>query len=559
MQYLSLVSRGRSHGCDAPGGPGVETQVLQSNPVLESFGNARTVRNDNSSRFGKFVSLGFRADAAPGGPRGQLLGAAVDVYLLEKVRLVAVNPGERTYHAFYEVLAPGNGLGVPDRRRYMLTAGFGSSRAPLTARDFRMTSMSGTFERRDGVDDAQSYRELRAAMDDVGFTADEGDGMFALVAALLHASNLQFAQDGTDDAGVLRDEDGTSRAVASLLGVSEDALRGALTASVLEARGELLVKRLSARQAEQALEATVKAVYAALFASIVQRINKSIAVGGESRSEASRTNPGSPYLASIGVLDIFGFESFHTNSFEQLCINYCNETLQQQFNRFVFKAEQAEYEREGIAWSDIEFLDNQETLDLIEGKRTGIFAVLNEQCRLPKRTDQTFAKAMYDACGSNGYFSATPMQRTQGKFAVGHYAGQVEYVSDGFIVKNKDELPKSASDLLASSTIPFISELAGIIGENSSLGPAEEGHVPTTRASSTLTQATVSAQFTSQLRGLRARISTTCPHYSKFKSMFLLMFFTTAPFLTCPSIISHSQSGASNQMINSWQIISMSR
>ncbi|KAL3822610.1 hypothetical protein ACHAXA_006395 [Cyclostephanos tholiformis] len=511
MRYISILSQrltsssGAKHDA-ARGGPGVETQVLQSNPILESFGNARTIRNDNSSRFGKFIEMSFRAGKKFKSTmeRGTLLGATIDFYLLEKVRLVSVNPGERNYHIFYEILSP-YGMSIKDKKRYMLTSNFGQGRTPLTVMDFSMTSISGTFDRRDGVDDSDTYGELRTAMNTVGFSQEEQDGIFSVISALLHSSNLHFINNGNDDC-LINDKDGTSGALSHLLGVSEDALNMALTASMIEARGEVLMKRLSSSQAQKALEATAKAIYGALFTYIVRRINKSIEV-----REANGTNDKVYDVATVGVLDIFGFESFDTNSFEQICINYCNEALQQQFNRFVFKAEQAEYEQEGIEWSNIEFPDNQEALDLIEAKRLGIFSVLDEQCRLPRRTDQTFANAIYDACEKNTFFAATQMQKSKGKFSIVHYAGEVEYDSESFLVKNKDELPKNASQLLASSSISLIKRLASIIDDYSSttkVSPGDDDLVPLKRS-----PRTVCGQFTLQLNELRSRIATTEPHY----------------------------------------------
>jgi len=506
MRYISILSQRHRTQNAVRGGPGVETQVLQSNPILESFGNARTVRNDNSSRFGKFIEMSFQAQKKnqSSGERGSLLGATIDFYLLEKVRLVSVNPGERNYHIFYEILSP-HGMSIKDKKRYMLTSDFGKGRIPLTVKDFSMTSISGTFNRRDGVDDSDTYGELRTALNTVGFSIEEQDGMFSLVAALLHASNLQFVNDGNDDCLVC-EKDGTSEALSILLGVSEDSLKMSLTASIIEARGEVLTKRLSSVQAQKALEATVKATYGALFTYIVTRINKSIEVQG-----VRGANDWINEVGTVGVLDIFGFESFDTNSFEQICINYANEALQQQFNRFVFKAEQAEYEHEGIEWSNIEFPDNQEALELIEAKRLGIFSVLDEQCRLPRRTDQTFANAVYDACENNPFFAATQMQKSKGRFSIVHYAGEVEYNSDSFIVKNKDELPKNASHLLSSSSVPLITRLSFIINDNDSTPKVSPGD--NDRASVKRSSRTVSGQFSSQLKALRSRIATTEPHY----------------------------------------------
>ena len=512
MRYLSILSQRHStpnHEVYVPGNnsstkPSVEMQVLQSNPILESFGNARTIRNDNSSRFGKFIEMSFESrKKQQQHQRGSLLGATIDFYLLEKVRLVSVNPGERNYHVFYEVLAPNNGMCMNELRRFKL--------ASKTVNDFHMTSMSGTNGRRDGVQDSTTYKELRTAMDTVGFSVNEQDGIFKVIAGLLHASNLQFVNTTTDDCCSVYDQDNTSATVSNLFGVSENSLQMALTTSIIEARGEVLTKRLTHSQARKALEATVKATYGALFTYIVNRINKSIEVHHNDNDNGEGINARHNDLtaATIGVLDIFGFECFEKNSFEQLCINYCNEALQQQFNRFVFKAEQAEYEYEGIEWSNIDFPDNQEALDLIEAKREGIFAVLDEQCRLPQRTDLTFAKAVYDTCESNSYFTASQMQQSKGKFDILHYAGKVEYDSDSFMLKNKDDLPKSASDLLASSSVPLISELAYILSNVDNGGTASRQG----RSSNKLARATVSGEFASQLKNLRSRIATTEPHY----------------------------------------------
>jgi len=512
MRYLTLLSQRHMRKAMSPSRTdneclSVETQVLQSNPILESFGNARTIRNDNSSRFGKFIEMSFQAKRDdPNCSRGTLLGASIDFYLLEKVRLVSVNPGERNYHVFYEITCP-RGMSMKEKKRYKLTSSFGRGDKPLTAEDFKMTSMSGTFDRRDGVVDMDTYQELRMAMDSVGFANEEQESIFRVTAALLHASNLRFQSRGDDC--FLFDGDGTLDAVAELLGVSVESLQMALTSSVIEARGEVLVKRLSPTQATKALEALTKATYGALFEYIVQRINQSIEVHGD--ADDFELNK-----ATIGVLDIFGFDSFQTNSFEQLCINYCNEALQQQFAKFVFKAEQAEYEEEGIGWSNIDFPDNQERLDLIEAKRVGIFSVLDEQCRLPMRTDQTFAKAVHDLCEKNEFYVASQMQQSKGSFAIVHYAGEVEYDSSGFIVKNKDELPKGTFDLLSSSSVVLLSELACIL-ERSDDAPAtssgSNSRALVRRSSSTLARATVSGQFSTQLRVLRSRIEMTEPHY----------------------------------------------
>ena len=276
--------------------------MLQSNPILESFGNARTVRNDNSSRFGKFIEIEFNS-------RGCLSSASIETYLLEKVRLITQAPGERNYHIFYEILA-----GVSQRERQQLRIG------NFSAEDFNMTISSGTFDRRDGVADRDTYKALREALDTVGFSRDEQFDLLRVAAALMHASNLTF-QEATSDASELDLSNPSLRSCVDLLGVSVIALNEACCRFAIEARGETLYKNLSMDQAKKAVEALIKATYQALFTHIVRRINSFITV--RDPSEKRRESSSTTVSASIGVLDIFGFECFPENSFEQLVsLNY---------------------------------------------------------------------------------------------------------------------------------------------------------------------------------------------------------------------------------------------
>lgn len=504
MGYLATQSR-RVQANQNSHTEGVESQILQSNPILESFGNARTIRNDNSSRFGKYMELLFT-------PSGTLLSASVQTYLLEKVRLITQAPGERNYHVFYEVLA-----GVSQKERQLLKI------ANVTARDFRMTAASGTFDRRDGVDDRETYQDLRKALDTVGFSVEEQRAMLAVVCALLHTSNIDFQQAAGDGSSLVRSA--SLRCALSLLGVPMEALNNALCLCAIEARGEVFHKNMSVSQAEKALEALIKATYGALFAYIVQQINKSIT--GENSLDIAVDS-----LPRIGVLDIFGFESFDFNSFEQLCINYCNEALQQQFNRFVFKLEQEEYKQEGIDWSFIDFPDNQDILDLIEKKRVGILSILDENCRLNSQTDSSFVRAVYDKCSKHPRFLGTNTQKANLQFSINHYAGVVTYDCIIFLEKNKDELPKETTELLSSSSVPFLSHLGELLTDDcSSLGGGSD-RKPTgspvksashygqqfnpknfKRGSSSMIRESVGSQFSTQLRELRDRVDSTTPHY----------------------------------------------
>jgi myosin V len=495
----------------------IEAQVLQSNPILESFGNARTVRNDNSSRFGKFIEIQFNTAT------GTLVSACIRTYLLEKVRLISQSHGERNYHVFYQLLQAVQTpclLTLPQKRALRLV-----NSSPM---DFRMTAESGTFDRRDGVSDLETYQELKMAMDTVGFSQAEQDDLFTVLSACLHTSNLTFKEpDSSSNGGATMHSDASCinkanphfRAVVDLLGVDANALDVALTRCLINACGEQLYKHLDIRQAQKAVEALIKATYGALFQHVVRRVNQSIA-GGARHAEAAEHNGGmSMMTASIGVLDIFGFESFQVNSFEQLCINYCNEALQQQFNRFVFKLEQQEYQKEGIDWSLIEFPDNQDVLDLIEKRHDGILSILDEQCRLSKCTDKTFALAVYEKCANHARFATTKQQQAVWSFSILHYAGLVEYNTDNFLEKNKDELPKETTELLKSSSRPFVAHLGLLLTESSASAtsqstpqkPANSKQMK--RSSSSILRESVGVQFCAQLRELRTRIESTAPHY----------------------------------------------
>ena len=290
---------------------------------MEAFGNARTVRNDNSSRFGKFIELQFKQT-------GSLIGACVDTYLLEKVRLVHQAEGERNFHIFYELLDAAN---EEERSKYSL--------GNFTAKDFKMTSMSGTYDRRDGANDAELFDELVFSMGTMGFDPQTQEDILAVTVSFLHASNLSFTAP-TEDSSAVDESNPHLEPVLKLLGIEKDAFKSAMTQYEIDVGNQSYTRQLNVEGAQKALEAFIKGTYGALFSFIVNTVNKRIDY---------KPQKGVPRLlgkaASISVLDIFGFESFKFNSFEQLCINYCNEALQQQFNLFIFKAEQEEYKKEG--------------------------------------------------------------------------------------------------------------------------------------------------------------------------------------------------------------------
>ncbi|EEC43809.1 predicted protein, partial [Phaeodactylum tricornutum CCAP 1055/1] len=502
MKYLAALSHYRSMG----------TQVLQSNPILESFGNARTTRNDNSSRFGKFVELQFSA-------RGNLVGAQLETYLLEKVRVVHVGTGERNYHIFYELLQAhidnrrtGNTLGSYSKNYDMSQLHLAPT---ATSRDFKLTC-DGERSRRDGVADGQNFAALLQAMQTLRFSEQEIREIWRVTSSLLHASNLNFVpvrdlttgETDPDDACILDSTNVHLSSVCALLGVTEKELNQALCEVVLRAGKEEARKRMTAAQAQRGLEALIKATYGALFEYLVSRIND--AIQGENSNES---NAGS--AATIGVLDIFGFESFQVNSFEQLCINYCNEALQQQFNAFVLRNEQAEYEKEGILWKFIEFPENQDVLDLIDKRGIGILHILDDQCRAPGPSDTSFGLQVYQMCANSSRFSATRAQKAHLQFAVHHYAGPVTYTAKGFTEKNRDELPTSTRTLFLSSESTFVQQLAHILewAPNSNASASAFSVRSFQRSDSTVGRPTVAGQFQRQLKKLRSKIDQTSPHY----------------------------------------------
>lgn len=489
----------------------VEQQVLGSNPILESFGNARTIRNDNSSRFGKFIEIQFTNS-------GNLSGASIETYLLEKVRLTQQAIGERNYHVFYEILA---GMDDEQREKYSLY--------DFTPEDFCMTNTSGTYDRRDGVDDYDTYSDLMNAMDVMGFPEDEQNNILSITSACLHFSNIEVEAITADESKLYAD--GTHlEAVQALLGTTYEELNRSICYFSITAGKETHVRSIGQEKAARGVLGLFKNLYGALFTAIVKHVNSSITVGNQSR--ATRT------ASFIGVLDIFGFESFKVNSFEQLCINFCNEALQRQFNQFVLKNEQDEYEREGIKWSVISFPDNQEVLDLIDKKGVGILKILDDQCRAPGCTDKSFAQVVYQKCRGHKRFQADFRQVGAMKFAIVHYAGPVEYDIDGFVEKNKDELPKEATEMLQKCSNEYVKKLAVILSgggeekkEDAAPSPARGGSragrsgrgrfgsrpalrgAPGRGGGGAKKKTSVGGNFSTSLSTLLVKIETTSPHY----------------------------------------------
>ncbi|GKY99570.1 hypothetical protein MPSEU_000911300 [Mayamaea pseudoterrestris] len=467
-------------------GSSIEAQVLQSNPILESFGNARTIRNDNSSRFGKFIDMQFTKT-------GRLVGTKIETYLLEKVRLVAQSQGERNYHIFYEVLSGELPTINYLEDKLMLSASARPS-------DFKLLCNGAITRSRDGVSDKDTFRGLLEAMTIMGFTDEERDKVLRMTAAILHAANLEFEDTGNGEESALDLESAHIGPACSLLGITPQAFNEALCYVSINALGKTIRKTQTVERARKGLDALLKSVYGALFEFLVSRVNQTISFRVTERTEESCIP-----VASIGVLDIFGFESFKVNSFEQLCINFCNEALQQQFNTFMLKNEQTEYVNEGIDWDFIKFPENQDVLDLIERKPEGIMVILDDMCRAPNASDVAFGQKVHKAHdGSNERFRSS---KHDTQFGIIHFAGLVEYDVTDFVEKNRDDLPPETSELLLGSRDPFVHQLAEIIlprqGEETS--PAAQMKAPA--------RVTVGGFFRQQVKDLRSKIDSTSPHY----------------------------------------------
>jgi myosin-5 len=440
----------------------VEDQVLESNPVLEAFGNAKTVKNNNSSRFGKFVEIQFDQ-------RGRISGAAIRTYLLERSRVCQVSDPERNYHCFYMLCA----APPEDKRKLKLN----------DPTEFRYLNQSHCIKL-DGVDDSKEYTKTREAMGIVGINLEEQEAIFRVVAAILHLGNIEFAIGEEPDSSVPTDESKKYLKIAAeLFMCDEQALEDSLCKRIMVTPEETISRCLDPNSAALSRDALAKFVYSRLFDWIVNKINNSIGQDPDSKD-------------MIGVLDIYGFESFKTNSFEQFCINLTNEKLQQHFTQHVLKMEQEEYTKEEIEWSQITFPDNRYVLELIEKKRGGIIALLDEACMFPRSTHKTFSQKLYETLKDNKYFSKPKLSRTD--FTICHYAGDVTYQTEQFLEKNKDYVVAEHQALLGASRCTFIAGL---------FPPLVEDANKQSKFSS------IASQFKQQLASLIEGLNTTEPHY----------------------------------------------
>ncbi|XP_041640053.1 unconventional myosin-XV [Cheilinus undulatus] len=465
LRYLTAIH----HKSNIP----QQIEILEAMPLLESFGNAKTVRNDNSSRFGKYTQIFME--------EGVISGAITSQYLLEKSRIVFQAKSERNYHIFYELLA-----GLPPHEKTSLYL--------QEAETYYYLNQGGdcTIE---GKDDGEDFRRLLSAMDILCFTPEELNGIYRLLSSVLHLGNVYFQPhqaEGQEVASVVSAQE--LRTVAELLQVSPDGLQKSVTFKMTDTMREKILTPLTVESAVDARDAVAKILYSLLFSWLTERIN-------------GRVYPRNEAL-SISILDIYGFEELQVNSFEQLCINYANETLQFYFNRVIFQEEQEEYMREQIQWQQQPFSHNQACLDLIAAKPHGILRILDDQCGFPQATDHTFLQKCHYHHGNNPLYARPKMPLPE--FTLKHYAGKVTYQVHKFLDKNFDMVRQDVLDLFIQSKNRMVSSLFLKHSESVS---QQRSNVRRSSAARRYQANTVSAKFQSSLQELLEKMERCNPYF----------------------------------------------
>ncbi len=472
MRYLLHASSSGDEGTV------IQQRLLDSNVVLEAFGNAKTVRNDNSSRFGKYIMMKYDGEL-------KVVGARTDHFLLEKSRLIRVDPGERNYHIFYQICASAVAGAKPPTNYSMLN--------------------QGAYEV-SGVDDRKEYAITVEALKILGLKSEDITALTELLVSLLELGNCKATEQSDSSQRVQLD---ISQDLPTKLGVDGTLLSSSITVRMqTSGRGSTTAIPLTTEQALNNINALIKYTYDAVFKWLVVKINAAHKVAGD--------------LKFIGILDIFGFEIMKSNSFEQLCINFANEMLQRQFNEQVFVLEAQRYEEEGLNSGAIEFQDNQPVIDLISKRPTGLFIILEEHGMMSRKPDNKALVSTYHRTHSEKHSNyAKPRFGADDSFLVKHFAGDVTYEIQGFIEKNNDSLTEQLLVLMGASTSPLVKEVFSLAADappeaSTSLESMSRSRASTVRGPSGMAaKKTVSSVFRSQLGNLVSQLQATTPHYIK--------------------------------------------
>ncbi|XP_054113306.1 unconventional myosin-VIIb isoform X2 [Callithrix jacchus] len=478
LQFLATISGQHSW---------IEQQVLEANPILEAFGNAKTIHNDNSSRFGKYIDIYFN-------PSGVIEGARIEQFLLEKSRVCRQALEERNYHIFYCML-----MGMSAEDKQLLSLG--------TPSEYHYLTM-GNCTSCEGLNDTKDYAHIRSAMKILQFSDSENWDLSKLLAAILHLGNVGFTAsvfENLDSSDLM--ETPAFPTVMKLLEVQHQELQDCLIKHTILIRGEFVTRPLNIAQAADRRDAFVKGIYGHLFLWIVKKINAAIFTPPAQDPKNVRR--------AVGLLDIFGFENFKNNSFEQLCINFANEHLQQFFVQHVFTMEQEEYHSENISWDYIHYTDNRPTLDLLALKPMSVISLLDEESRFPKGTDLTMLQKLNSVHTNNKAF-LQPKNIHDARFGIAHFAGEVYYQAEGFLEKNRDVLSTDILTLVYSSKNKFLREIFNLELAETKLGhtirQAKAGNHLFKSADSTKRPSTLAGQFKQSLDQLM-KILTNCQPY----------------------------------------------
>eukprot|EP00594_Rhizosolenia_setigera_P000022 CAMPEP_0178941548 /NCGR_PEP_ID=MMETSP0789-20121207/1467_1 /TAXON_ID=3005 /ORGANISM="Rhizosolenia setigera, Strain CCMP 1694" /LENGTH=1365 /DNA_ID=CAMNT_0020620793 /DNA_START=92 /DNA_END=4192 /DNA_ORIENTATION=+ len=505
----------------------VVKRVLDGNPLLEAFGNAKTTRNDNSSRFGKYIQLQFDVEDATAAsfsgrrvPSCILAGSYCDTYLLEKTRVVGHEHPERTYHIFYQL------LDAPDAEKTKIWSG-------LAGTHFSSFKYVGDTETKkiEGRTDAQSWERTVYALNLLGVSGDVFLTLMKAVAIVLQLGNLDFAVDPQNEDGSIVSTSDELTKLADAMGVATDDVSKALTARTVIAGKDVYTVPLNASDARDTRDAFAKEIYQQIFDWLVKSINNAT-TAENNYADAKDVEE----FGLIGLLDIFGFESFKINRFEQLCINYANEKLQQKYTIDIFRSVQEEYEFEGIQLEDVTFSDNVDVLKLVEG-RMGLISVLNEECVRPKGNDSSFVSKVKTMNKDMTCLISERLHRPE-EFAIEHYAGVVKYDATNFVQKNMDSIPKDLLECASKSTNKLISvELKAAADAKMAAKPSGGGRGK--KASSM----TVATKFRHQLTQLMSNISKTRTRYIRCikpnpeKRPFLMNIPSSVDQLRCAGVV----------------------